>query len=115
MMTPHIPVISDAHYDGVNNRVVITVEPCEGADRFSVTRCNNPQLLWGEWVGGAHIVDATGEPQTFFDYLCPLNSQVRYRVLSYAVRADGLLLASRDYSAPVMVDTTDLNWYRKAS
>ena len=103
-MIPSVPVISDARYDAVNNRVVITVEPCEGAEKFSVTRCNHPALLYGEWLPALRFVDATGDQQVFYDYTAPLNSQVRYRVLSYAERADGMLLAGKNYSNEVVVD-----------
>jgi len=105
-MGPDVPVIS-AHYDRDNNRVAITVEPCLGADCFSVSRSPIPELTHGQWVHGLQHVPATGERQTFYDYTCPLNASPRYRVLSYAKRADGLLCGAADYSTPVTVDTTD--------
>ena len=105
-MIPSVPVIAEAFYDRDNKRVVITVEACEGAERFSVTRCNNLQLLYGEWI--LRFVEATGARQTFYDHSCPLNTQVRYRVLSYAERGDGMLLAAKNYSPEVVVDTTHL-------
>lgn len=104
-MSPDVVVISDAHYDAKNKRVVITIEPCLGAEKLSVTRCNNLQLLYGEWI--LKFVDATGDEQVFYDNAPPLNTKVRYRVLSYAERVDGMLLASKNYSAEVVVDTTD--------
>jgi hypothetical protein len=110
---PMVPVISGAHYDTANNRVVITVEPCEGAEKFSVTRCNHPALLYGEWIPSLRFVEATGEQQTFYDYTAPLNSQVRYRVLSYAERGDGMLLAAKNYSPEVVVDVPGLStWFK---
>lgn len=105
-MPPAIPIILDAHFDTVNNRVVITVEACEGAEKFSVTRCNHPALLYGEWVPSLRFVDATGDDQTFYDYTAPLNGSYRYRVLSYAERLDGMLLAAKNYSNEVVVETT---------
>jgi hypothetical protein len=112
-MNPMVPQISDARYDQDNNRVVITVEPCEGADKFSVTRCNHPALLYGEWIPSLRFVEATGEQQTFYDYEAPLNSQVRYRVLSYAERGDGLLLAAKNYSPEVVVDVPGMGVWLK--
>lgn len=105
-MPPAIPVITDAHFDEVNSRVVITVAPCVGAEKLSVTRCNHPALLYGEWVPGLRFVDATGDEQVFYDYEAPLNNSLRYRVLSYAERLDGMLLAAKNYSNEVIVDTT---------
>lgn len=106
-MPPAVPVISEAHFDRDRRRVVLVVEPCEGAEQFSVTRCNNLQLLYGEWVPTLRFVEALGGQQLFYDYTAPLNTSVRYRVLSYAERADGMLLAAKKYSNEVVVETYD--------
>lgn len=105
-----VPVISDAHYDRDNNRVVVTVEPCEGADFVSVWRTLNephPPMVWSRHLEPCDM------RQTFYDYTCPLNTTATYAADSYSRAGDGDVIPHSDLSIPVSVSTADHRGWTK--
>lgn len=98
-----VPVISDAHYDRDNSRVVITVEPCN-ADYVNVWRTlgeTPPTLVW------CRHVEPCDAQQTFYDYTCPLNSTAEYAADSYLRAGDDDVIPHSTRSEPVTVSTVD--------
>ena len=109
---PPNSVLSSAIFDGVNDRIALTMVPSSSSPTttaYTVQISRDGGVTWDS-PPSLTFIPATGmTPVVKYDSLAPINATSQYRVLGYS-QSSGLYVAAAAVSNTISVATTGQTW-----